>query len=204
MYDALRKEYENVKRSAPPSSQNKQAVIQRPNPYTFGPSLSTRHQLSSEPNYPTFLCLSDLLMDRWWRRMQISEVCFCCWLLCNFAMKKLLSRCPVLCWQAFLHRHQPMLLTCGLHGKKHNQVHLTCQLYLNVNCAVERKPRQIISLSLDLQTLRSAQPALPSIQTLSAISCALLSWNVGRQLVKEVCRPRSLKSWRHSREWNAQ
>lgn len=52
MYDALRKEYESVKRSAPPSSQNKQAVVQRANPYTFGPSLSTRHQLSGEPNFP--------------------------------------------------------------------------------------------------------------------------------------------------------
>lgn len=193
-----------MKRSAPPSSQNKQAVIQRANPYTFGPSLGTRHQLSSEPNYPTLLCLSNLLIDRWWRRTQILWSMLSCWFLCNFAIKKLLSRCLVLHWQAFLHRHQPMLPTCGLHDKKRNQVHLTCQLYLNVNCAVERKLRQLIRLSLFLRTLRSAQPALPSIQTLSAISCALLSWNVRRQLAKEVCRPCCLKSWRHSREWNAQ
>lgn len=50
MYDALRKEYELLRRSIASSTPDNTAVVQRPNPYSFAPNFNglddIRHQSS--------------------------------------------------------------------------------------------------------------------------------------------------------------
>lgn len=50
MYDALRKEHELLKRSVPPSTPRNQAVIPRPNPYAFAPSLNGFDDIRPQPS----------------------------------------------------------------------------------------------------------------------------------------------------------